>query len=145
MNIKLPKNPDGIAILLIILLAFPVLYFSLLVPFEADTGDSVMHYFYARYAPQDPLLYLHHWAKPFFTLLASPFAQFGFGGIKLFNGIAGLFSAWFAFCISKKLKIKHSWLAIVFVLFAPAYFVKLFSGYTEPLLAWSSSHLFILS
>jgi len=133
MNIKLPKSPDGIAILLIILLAFPVLYFSLLVPFEADTGDSVMHYFYARYALQNPQLYLHHWAKPIFTLLASPFAQFGFGGIKLFNGIAGLLSAWFAFCISKKLKIKHSWLAVIFVLFAPAYFVKLFSGYTEPL------------
>jgi hypothetical protein len=133
MNIKLLKNPDGIAISLIIALAIPVLYFSLLVPFEADTGDSVMHYFYARYAPQNPLLYLHHWAKPVFTLLASPFAQFGFAGMKLFNGLAGLLSAWFAFCVARKLGLKHNWLAIVFVMFAPAYFVKLFSGYTEPL------------
>lgn len=133
MSIKLPKYPDNIAVPLIILLALPVLYFSVFVPFEADTGDSVMHYYYARYAFHDPLLYLHHWAKPFFTLLASPFAQFGFGGIKLFNGLAGLLSAWLAYCIAKKLGLKYSWLAIIFVLFAPAYFVKLFSGYTEPL------------
>ncbi len=133
MKIKLPKAPDSIAILLMFILALPVLYFSLLVPFETDTGDSVVHYFFARYAFQDPKLFLDHWAKPFFTLLASPFAQFGFSGIKLFNGLIGLFSAWFAFCIAKKLELKFPWLAIILVMFAPAYFVKLFSGYTEPL------------
>ena len=79
------------------------------------------------------MLYFDHWAKPFFTLLASPFAQFGFGGMKLFNGLAGLLSAWFAYCIARKLELKFPWLVIIFVFFAPAYFVKLFSGYTEPL------------
>lgn len=133
MRTKSPKVSDYVAISLIALLALPVLYFSLFVPFETDTGDSVMHYFFARYAFQSPMLYLDHWAKPFFTLLASPFAQFGFSGMKLFNGLAGLFSAWVAYGIAKKLDLKYAWLAIVFVFFAPAYFVKLFSGYTEPL------------
>ena len=133
MNSKAPKVSDYVAIMLIMLLALPVLYFSVFVPFETDTGDSVMHYFFARYAFQNPMLYFDHWAKPFFTLLASPFAQFGFSGMKLFNGLAGLLSAWFAYSIAKKLDLKPAWLAIVFVLFAPAYFVKLFSGYTEPL------------
>ena len=133
MKLKVPKAPDNIAILLIVLLSLPVLYFSLLVPFETDTGDSVVHYFFARYAFQDPRLFLDHWAKPFFTLLASPFAQFGFAGMKLFNGLAGVLSAWFAYCIAKKLDLKFPWLAIILVLFAPDYFVKLFSGYTEPL------------
>lgn len=133
MRTKASKISDSVAISLIIILAFPVLYFALFVPFETDTGDSVMHYFFARYAFQNPMLYFDHWAKPFFTLLASPFAQFGFSGMKLFNGLVGLLSAWFAYCIAKKLDLKFAWLAIVFVFFAPAYFVKLFSGYTEPL------------
>jgi hypothetical protein len=133
MSTKVPKASDSLAILLIVLLSVPVLYFSLIVPFETDTGDSIVHYFFARYAFQNPMLFLDHWAKPFFTLLASPFAQFGFNGIKLFNGLAGLLSAWFAYLIARKLDLKFAWLAIIFVFFAPAYFVKLFSGYTEPL------------
>jgi len=133
MSLKVPKSSDSVAISLIFLLAFPVLYFALFVPFETDTGDSVVHYFFARYAFQNPMLYFDHWAKPFFTLLASPFAQFGFSGMKLFNGLVGLLSAWFAYCIAKKLDLKYAWLAILFVFFAPSYFVKLFSGYTEPL------------
>jgi hypothetical protein len=133
MSIKASKTSDSAAISLIVLLAVPVLYFSLFVPFETDTGDSVVHYFFARYAFQDPMLYLDHWAKPLFTMLASPFAQFGFSGMKLFNGLAGLLSAWLAYLVARKLDLKFTWLAIVFVFFAPAYFVKLFSGYTEPL------------
>lgn len=133
MNSTIAKTSHRIAILLIVLLAIPVFYFSLFVPFETDTGDSVVHYFFARYAFQNPVLFLDHWAKPFFTLLASPFAQFGFSGMKLFNGLAGLLSAWLAYMVARKLSLKFAWLGIVFVLFAPAYFVKLFSGYTEPL------------
>ncbi len=133
MSVKISKPPDTIALVLLAILSVPVIYFALFVPFETDTGDSVVHYFFARYAFQNPILFLDHWAKPFFTLLASPFAQFGFGGIKLFNGIAGLLSAWFAYSIAKKLNLKFAWLAIILVLFAPSYFVKLFSGYTEPL------------
>ncbi len=133
MKMQVPKAEDRIAILLMVVLALPVFYFSLLVPFETDTGDSVVHYFFARYAFQNTMLFFDHWAKPFFTLLASPFARFGFAGMKLFNGLAGLLSAWIAYCIAKKLDLKFPWLAIILVLFAPAYFVKLFSGYTEPL------------
>jgi hypothetical protein len=133
ISTKIPDIPDRVAIPLIILMAFPVLYFSLFVPFETDTGDSVVHYFFARYAFDDPMLLLDHWAKPFFTLLASPFAQFGFEGMKLFNGIVGLLSAWLAYKVARKLDLKFAWLGIIFVLFAPSYFVKLFSGYTEPL------------
>jgi hypothetical protein len=133
MRAKMLNSSDRIAILLLLLLALPVFYLALFVPFETDTGDSIMHYFFARYAFQDPMLYLDHWAKPFFTLLASPFAQFGFRGMKLFNGLLGLLSAWFAYSVAKKLEINFAWLAILFVFFAPSYFVKLFSGYTEPL------------
>lgn len=133
MKIKLTDKADSIAIMLIIILAIPVLYFSIFVPFETDTGDSIVHYFFARYAFQNPMLLLDHWAKPVFTLLSSPFAQFGFAGIKLFNGLVGLSSAWLAYLIAHKLGLKFSWLAIILVLFAPSYFLSLFAGYTEPL------------
>ncbi len=82
---KTPKTKDGIAIVLIFLLSVPVFYFALIVPFETDTGNSVVHYFFVRYAFENPVLFPDHWAKPFFTLPASPFAQFGFGGMKLFR------------------------------------------------------------
>ncbi len=124
---------DKIALSILAILTVPVIYFALFVPFEGDTGDSMNHYYFARYAFGDARLLLDHWAKPFFTLLASPFAQFGFAGMKLFNGIAGILSAWMAYEIAQKLDLRFPWLAIVFVLFAPDYFVKLFSGYTEPL------------
>lgn len=133
MVVKTPKTSDVVAISIVILLILPVLYFSVFVPFETDTGDSIVHYFFAHYAFQEPILYFDHWAKPFFTLLASPFAQFGFEGLKLFNGITGLLSAWIAYLISKKLDLKYAWLAIICVFFSPTYFVELFSGYTEPL------------
>jgi hypothetical protein len=133
MSIRASKISESVAIFLMVILTIPVVYLSLFAPFEADTGDSIMHYYYARYGFQYPAFFLDHWAKPVFTLLASPFARFGFGGIKLFNGMAGLLSAWITYCIARKLGLKFSWLAIVFVFFAPAYFVKLFSGYTEPL------------
>ena len=35
-------------------------------------------------------LYLDHWGKPLFTLLASPFAQLGFAGMKAFNALCML-------------------------------------------------------
>ncbi len=60
---------------------FIVFYFN----GTGNEADSINHFLYAHYAPPHPELYLNHWAKPLFTLLASPFAQFGFIGIKLFN------------------------------------------------------------
>ena len=62
---KTPKTKDGIAITLLFLLSIPVFYFSLFVPFETDTDESVVHYFFARYAFENPILFPDHWAKPF--------------------------------------------------------------------------------
>jgi len=131
----MPKltNDDSIAAAVIALIAIPVVYFSLIVPFERESGDNILHYFFARYAFEDPLLFLDHWAKPVFTLLASPFAQFGFNGMKLFNGLVGIASALMVYLTAKEFRFRLPWLAILFVMFAPTYFTYLFSGFTEPL------------
>lgn len=129
----LKQKDDLVAKVLIFLLAVPVVYLSLFRQFEGDSGDNIVHYYFARYAFTNPILYLDMWAKPVFTLLASPFARFGFAGMKLFNGLVGLATAIIVYISAKKLSFRLPWLAIVFLFFAPTYFTLLFSGYTEPL------------
>lgn len=94
-------------------------------------ADSFVHYRISRYAFNYPSLFLDLWGKPLFTILSSPFAQFGFNGIKLFNvGVAGL-TAWFALRITEHLGWRNGYLAIAACLFAPVYFILIPSGMTE--------------
>lgn len=96
-------------------------------------ADSFMHYYFARYAWQQPALLLDHWGKPLFTLLSSPFAVFGFNGIRIFNVLCGLSGAWLAFSTSRKLGMKYPTLAGVLALTATLAPVVWLSGLTEPL------------
>lgn len=98
-------------------------------------ADSINHFLYAQYAPIHPELYLNHWAKPLFTLFASPFAQFGFIGIKLFNILCAYGASYFTFKIVSKLRIKQAILAPLFYFIFPLSFLTTFSGLTEPLSA----------
>jgi hypothetical protein len=100
-----------------------------------DSGDSIMHYQYAHYA------FAHHdnlfnaWAKPLFVLLAAPFAQMGFTGIKLFNIINTIVAMVATYLIAKKLNLANSWLSPIFLLLAPMSFALSLTGLTEPLFA----------
>jgi len=99
------------------------------------SGDSVQHYLFSKYAFKHPALFLHHWAKPLFVLLSAPFAQFGFVGMKIFNCLIAVLTGYFTYQSSKLLKLKHPFLALLFLFFAPLYFTLIFSGLTEPLFA----------
>ena len=99
-------------------------------------ADSINHFLYAQYAPLHPELYLNHWAKPLFTLLASPFAQFGLIGIKLFNILCAFGASYFTFIIVSKLRFKEALLAPLFYFIFPISFLTTFSGLTEPLSAF---------
>tara|TARA_B110000503_G_C7166129_1_gene421966 strand:- start:961 stop:2331 length:1371 start_codon:yes stop_codon:yes gene_type:complete len=98
-------------------------------------ADSINHFLYAQYAPLHPGLYLNHWAKPVFTLLASPFAQYGFIGIKIFNLLCAFGASYFTFKIAAKLQLKQAILAPLFYFIFPISFLTTFSGLTEPLSA----------
>ncbi|MBP6871037.1 MAG: hypothetical protein KBC43_03430 [Bacteroidales bacterium] len=100
-----------------------------------DSGDSIHHYLFARYAPQHIELFFDHWAKPLFVLLASPFAQLGFTGMKIFNALVGLFTIWFTYRSAQLLNLKNPLLVTLLLIFSPMYFVQTFSGLTEPLFA----------
>lgn len=110
---------------------FTVSYFN----GTADDGDSIAHYLFARYAPAHPKLYFDHWAKPLFVLLASPFAQFGFTGIKVFNAILSFSTIFVTYRIAVQSGIKNAVLVIVIMIFSPLYYILTFSGLTEPLFA----------
>ena len=97
-----------------------------------DAGDGIRHYLISKYSWNHPHLFLDSWGKPFFTLISSPFSQFGFTGITLFNILCGIASAYLVFKISKKLNYGNSLLAIPFLFFAPIYFPTMNSGLTEP-------------
>ncbi len=97
-----------------------------------DGGDGILHYHFARYAWAHPYLFLDNWAKPFFTLVASPFAQFGLMGMNIFNILCGLFSAHLCFRIAVFFNAQYPILVIFCLCFSAIYFPTLNSGLTEP-------------
>lgn len=100
-----------------------------------DAGDSIAHYQFARYAPQHPELFFHHWAKPVFVLFACPFTQFGFIGVKCFNIIVTGITIWTTYRIALQLQLKNSWATLPLMMGAPLLISLVFSGLTEPLFA----------
>jgi hypothetical protein len=119
-----------------IISAYVIFYFD----GTGDAGDSVFHYLYAKYAPQHPALYFDHWAKPVFVLLSSPFAQFGFTGMKGFNALVSLGTIYMTWCTAERLYGRPTLPAALMLMCAPLFFVLSFSGLTEPLFA-----LFVIS
>ena len=93
--------------------------------------DSFGHYQIARAAFKYPHFFLDHWGKPLFTILSSPFAQFGYSGAVTFNLLCGLLSAWFAYLIAKRMGYPHAWVAIIFTIFIPVYIFVMYTSLTE--------------
>ena len=98
-----------------------------------ESGDSIQHFLISKYSFKHPHLFLDHWGKPVFTLLSSPFSQFGFIGICFFNILCATITGYLSYLTAKKLNLGFSWLAPLFSLMAPIYYVTLISGLTEPL------------
>ncbi|MBA4409667.1 MAG: hypothetical protein C0397_09620 [Odoribacter sp.] len=108
--------------------------FSIIAAFtdcSAGGADNYAHYNIARWAFHYPNLFLDHWGKPLFTILIAPFTQIGFFGARLFNILAGLTTAWICYLLASGWKLSKAWLAPVFVIFVPIYFILMFSGMTE--------------
>lgn len=110
---------------------FTILFFN----GTADSGDSLVHYLFARYAPFHSELYFDHWAKPVFVLLASPFAQMGFTGMKIFNSIVSIATIFFTYKTAEFLKVRNPIVVVLIMMFSPLNYIFTFSGLTEPLFA----------
>lgn len=100
------------------------------------SGDSVQHFIMSRHSWNYSQYFFDHWGKPFFTLISSPFSQFGFTGIKFFNVTLALLSTFVTYKSASKLKIEHSYLVIITTLLSTYFLFKMFSGLTEYLSAF---------
>jgi hypothetical protein len=96
-----------------------------------EGGDGVQHYQIARYAWQHPELLLHHWGKPLFTLLASPFAQLGHWGMVLFNAVCFVLTAWAADGLLRRAGLLARLLFPPVLLLTPVYGTMVLAGMTE--------------
>ena len=94
-------------------------------------GDTYVRYMLSKYAFHNPENLLYNWGKPIYIAIATPFAQFGYNGFKLFNVISGFSTALLAYSICRKLKFDNSWLVVLFVCFSPIFYMLMFTGMTE--------------
>jgi Gpi18-like mannosyltransferase len=121
--------------IVLLLSAVTLICFAFALQFEIFEGssDNFIHYRVSRYAFKYPELFLDHWGKPIFTLLSSPFAQFGFKGFIFFNILCGVLASYFTWKVAEKLKLSHAWSAMVLVLTMPIYYIMMVSVMTEVL------------
>ena len=103
--------------------------------FTGDRTDGIFHYLISKTALKHPHHFFDLWNKPVFTLVAMPFAQFGFKGVHFMNiliaSITGLLTA----LVARKLKLHFAWLAFFLLITTPVYFQQLYTMMTEPLFA----------
>lgn len=128
------NNKNTFAFTLLIFIASAIAL-TFITPGTFDEGDSVMHFQFAKWAPIHPELFFHHWAKPLFVLLASPFAQFGFTGMKFFQIAISALAMLLTYLTARTLHIKNAPLVGLFLLFSPSFLCHTLSGLTEPLFA----------
>jgi hypothetical protein len=129
------KKTNTRAVFFLTLYALILVYCAIASESTYGGGDSWLHYQMARYAPKHPWLFLDQWGKPLYTILACLPAQLGFMGVKLFNIGCALLSAYLAYQMARHQFEKYQWLAVVFTLSVPVYFVTMFSGLTESVFA----------
>jgi hypothetical protein len=118
----------------IIISSLLLLLFALLTYLSNGTyggGDDLHHYRISRYAFQYPAFLLDHWGKPLYTLLSSPFAQFGYFGARFYNVVAGIMAAYFSYLLARNLKVENSVLLLFFVIFTPIYASQIPTAMTE--------------
>lgn len=128
------KNISEKNALLLLLTGLLVLFFllSFCASGTFDSGDGIRHYLVSRYSWKHPDLLLYSWGKPFFTLISSPFSQFGLIGVNVFNLFCAILSSVLCFKLAKQLKLEYPFLVILFLFFTPIYFPTINSGLTEP-------------
>jgi hypothetical protein len=129
-NTSLNTRDTGPVVFAFALAAVPLIV-RLLSPGIPDAGDGVLHYQYARWCWSHPVLLLDLWAKPVFTLLASPFAMLDTWGLVLMNALLAAFAALGIGAIVRTHAAR--WLAPLLLLLAPMYFHNVMSGMTEVL------------
>lgn len=119
------------AVLLLAAIAILLAWLALKTERFAGGGDTITHYLFSRFSWKYPHLLLDHWGKPVFTLVSSPFAQFGLTGVVMMNILLGVGSAWLAWRIARFMNLANAWLIPLLLCFTPVYTETVLSGLTE--------------
>lgn len=125
------KKSNIIIIFLLVIFFFTGIYVILNTQNSFGGADNIAHYFAAHYGWKYPKLLFDHWSKPVFTILSSPFAQFGINGIRIYNLLLGLAGGYFAYRTSNILGVKSAFISLIFCILAPVYFILMFTSLTE--------------
>lgn len=104
----------------------------LLSPGQPDPGDGIAHYQIARYAWSHHHLLFDAWAKPVYTLLASPFAQIGVWGPAVLCVCCGIASVLLIIRRMENVDPGWHWMVPSLVFLSPQYAFTTMAGLTEP-------------
>ena len=102
---------------------------------DADQQDSGYHFLLSRWAHRHPRYFIGVWARPLFTLLYFPFAQFGYAAAKFFTVIISLATAWQTFRLARQIKFDRAEMAIPLLFLQPSFFLLSTTVLTETLFA----------
>jgi hypothetical protein len=102
---------------------------------DADQQDSGYHFLFARWAHRHPQYFIGVWARPLFTLLYFPVAQFGYAAAKFFTVIISLATAWQTFLLARQIKFDRAEMAIPMLFLQPSFFLLSSTAMTETLFA----------
>ena len=102
---------------------------------DADQQDSGYHFLLSRWAHRHPRYFIGVWARPLFTLLYFPFAQFGYAAAKFFTVIISLATAWQTFRLARQIKFDRAEMAIPLLFLQPSFFLLSSTVLTETLFA----------
>src|SRR4029453_6590591 len=94
-----------------------------LLPPGADQQDSGYHFLFARWAHRHPRYFIGVWARPLFTLLYFPFAQFGYAAAKFFTVVISLATAWKTFRLARQIGFDRAEMAIPLLFLQPSFFL----------------------
>lgn len=124
-------NEKTLVVTGLIITGFVFVFLAFLTPVAEGGADNYAHFNIARWAFRYPHLFLDHWGKPVYTIVAAPFAQFGFVAVRILNSVLGLLTGWFVWKLAEKLELKNGWFAVVVAVFTPIYFALMSTGMTE--------------
>ena len=102
---------------------------------DADQQDSGYHFLFARWAHRHPRYFIGVWARPLFTLLYFPFAQFGYAAAKFFTVVISLATAWQTFRLARQIGFDRTEMAIPLLFLQPSFFLLNSTVLTETLFA----------
>lgn len=64
-------------------------------------ADHFQHFNLAYWGWKYPDMLFNHWGKPVYTLISSPFAQFGINGSRVFNVLIGMLTTFLTWKLAR--------------------------------------------